>query len=106
MAYVDTEKLKRNIKVNIMPNVDIDGTVTVENAERYFLNLIDKTSTADVEKVKNGEWDVSGRYKFADGSLAIRCTVCGCSLSSDEYKKYHWNYCPVCGAKMEGGKAE
>lgn len=51
MAYVDTEKLKKNIRVNLMPNVDIDGTVTVENAERFFLNLIDKTSTADVVEV-------------------------------------------------------
>ncbi len=51
MAYVDTETLKRNIRVNFMPNVDIDGTVTVENAERYFLNLIEKTSTVDVVKV-------------------------------------------------------
>ena len=51
MAYIDAEKLKSNIRVNLMPNVDIDGTVTVENAERYFLNLIDKTSTADVVEV-------------------------------------------------------
>lgn len=63
-------------------------------------------STADVAEVKHGEWDDSGRYKFADGSLAVRCTVCGCSLHSDEYKKYHWHYCPNCGAKMDGGKAE
>ncbi len=67
-------------------------------------NLIDKTSTADVVEVKYGEWDDSGRYKFADGSLAIRCTVCGCAIHSDEYGKYHWNYCPVCGAKMDGGE--
>ena len=49
--YIDAENLKRNIRVNLMPNVDVDGTVTVENAERYFLNLIDKTSEADVVEV-------------------------------------------------------
>lgn len=61
--YIDVEKLKRNIRVNLMPNVDIDGTVTVENAERYFINLIDKTSTADVaevEKVAKILVDVTG----------------------------------------------
>ena len=52
MAYVDAEKLKKNVRVNLMPNVDVDGTVTVENAERYFLNLIDKTSTADVVEIE------------------------------------------------------
>lgn len=50
--YIDAETLKRNIRVNLMPNVDIDGTVSVENAERYFLNLIDKTITADVVEVE------------------------------------------------------
>lgn len=32
--YIDAETLKRNIRVNLMPNVDVDGTVSVENAER------------------------------------------------------------------------
>ena len=49
--FIDAEILKRNIRVNLMPNVDFDGLVTVENAERYFLNLIEKTSTADVVEV-------------------------------------------------------
>lgn len=51
MAYVDIEKLKKNIRVNLIPNVDIDGTVTVEDAERYFLNMINKTSAVDVVEV-------------------------------------------------------
>ena len=49
--YIDAELLKKNIRVNLMPNVDVEGTVTVENAERYFLNLIDKASSADVVEV-------------------------------------------------------
>lgn len=49
--YIDADVLKRNIRINLMPNVDVDGTVTVENAERYFLNLIDKSSTADVAEI-------------------------------------------------------
>lgn len=52
MAYIDADVLKRSIRVNLMPNVDVDGTVTVENATRYFLNLIDKTTKADVAEVK------------------------------------------------------
>lgn len=97
MAYIDAEKLKSNIRVNIMPNVDIDGTVTVENAERYFLNLIDKTSTDDVVEVKNSEWILHN-----DGSGT--CKVCG------RHQKHIWDmcawqkYCGHCGAKMDGGK--
>lgn len=58
----------------------------------------------DYEEVRHGKWDCSGRYKFVDGSLAVRCSECGCSITSSEYERYHWNYCPNCGAKMDGGK--
>lgn len=91
MAYVDTEKLKRNIRVNLMPNVDSDGTVTVENAERYFLNLIDKTSTADVAEVKHGYWIEDGEYQV--------CSECGEEHHWDEYRA---TYCEDCGAIMDG----
>lgn len=34
------ERLSLDIQRHLMPNVDDDGTVTVENAERYFLGRI------------------------------------------------------------------
>lgn len=51
---------------------------------------------------EKGEWDDSGRYQFTDGTKAIRCTECGCALTEIEYKKYFYNFCPVCGADMRG----
>ena len=61
---------------------------------------------SDVAPVRHGRWNDTGRYTFADGSLAIRCTECGAALHSDEWQKYVWNYCPNCGAKMEGESDE
>ena len=58
---------------------------------------------ADVAPVVHGRWDDSGRYTFPDGSTAVRCTNCGCALTESEYRLNNWNYCPVCGAKMDGG---
>lgn len=55
---------------------------------------------ADVAEVRHGRWDASDRYKFLDGSTCIRCTECGAALHLDEYQKYHWHYCPNCGALM------
>ena len=106
MAYIDAEKLKSNIRVNLMSNVDIDGTVTVENAERYFLNLIDKTSTADVVEVKYGYWiEVSHTGNSKKGRhikyTTKKCSVCGYCNGRRKTKR-----CPNCGAKMDGGKAE
>lgn len=56
---------------------------------------------ADVSPVVHGKWDDSGRYTFSSGNTAVRCTNCGCALTESEYRLNNWNYCPVCGAKMQ-----
>lgn len=56
---------------------------------------------ADVVPVVHGRWDDSGRYIFPSGAAAVRCTNCGCALTESEYRLINWNYCPVCGAKMD-----
>ncbi len=63
--------------------------------------LLLRQPAADVAEVVHGRWDDSGRYTFADGSTAVRCTKCGCSLSVREYCANNWYYCPVCGAWMD-----
>lgn len=68
-----------------------------------LLGLIEKAPTLDAAPVVHGRWDDSGRYTFPSGSTAVRCTNCGCALTESEYHLNNWNYCPVCGAKMDGG---
>ena len=58
-------------------------------------------TAADVAEVVHGRWDDSGRYTFPNGATAVRCTICGCALNESEYHLYDWNYCPICGAKMD-----
>ena len=65
-------------------------------------HAIEKSPTIDAVEVVHGWWDDSGRYQFPDGRKAIRCNICGCALSACEYHLLTWNYCPVCGAKMDG----
>ena len=64
---------------------------------------IETLPAADVAPVVHGYWDDSGRYKFPSGSTAVRCSKCGCGLTKSEYTLFNWDYCPVCGAKMDGG---
>ena len=61
---------------------------------------------ANVAPVVLGRWDDSGRYTFPSGDVAVRCTNCGCALTKSEYRLYTWNYCPICGAKMDGGDSD
>ena len=72
------------------------------NMEDYYYNAIKEAPTIEAEPVRHGYWDASGKYTFPDGSLAVRCSECGCDLEEHEYKEYWWHYCPVCGAKMDG----
>lgn len=53
---------------------------------------------------EKGEWDDSGRYKFANGGKAIRCPFCGACLNEEEYDLYVWNFCPCCGNDMRKGE--
>lgn len=75
--------------------------------ERLFADgvyaVIEMFPAADVAPVVHGRWDDSGRYKFPSGKTAVRCSECGCSLTESGYNLYVWDYCPVCGAKMDGG---
>ena len=69
----------------------------------YLREIIESVPAADVVPVVHGRWDDSGRYMFPSGAAAVRCTNCGCALTESEYRLNNWNYCPVCGAKMDGG---
>lgn len=59
-----------------------------------------KIPAADVAPVKHGRWSES-ILRSPDGSWKIRgfsCSVCGGLCIGES------NYCPNCGAKMDGGK--
>lgn len=73
------------------------------DALEEILDELRAIPAADVAPVVHGRWDDSGRYTFPSGAVAVRCTNCGCALTESEHRLYNWSYCPVCGAKMDGG---
>ena len=75
-----------------------DIPIIFDDLEFYIQHMIPE----DVATVRHGRWDSSGKYRFQkDNSVAVRCTECGCSLTELEYRRHIWNYCPVCGTKMD-----
>ncbi len=107
MAYVDRESIKLEVRRYLMPNVDFDGTVSVENAERYFLKLLDDEPTADVEEVRHGFWEEYWDDNYL--SWSHKCSKCGAfPLTKDGtmHDEVLSAYCPHCGARMDGGKDE
>lgn len=63
------------------------------------MNVLDEMPAADVAPVRHGEW--------ANEETAVTCTACGRSYDTDfEIKRnviLNFDYCPNCGAKMDGG---
>ena len=59
---------------------------------------------ADVAPVVHGKWKATGTFKVADYNYTVveqRCSACGhCSIRFKN--KAESNYCPKCGAKMDG----
>ena len=37
---------------------------------------------------------------------AIRCTHCNAKISQSDFDSWVWNFCPVCGFKMENETEE
>lgn len=54
--------------------------------------------TADVVEVRHGEWLYGHIIAFAE-----ECSVCGRCVDLDYLgRRNRYNYCPSCGAKMDG----
>ena len=59
--------------------------------------------TIEAEPVKHGQW-VGTADGYADGELVYdmwECSECGYDADGAD-EKPNWNYCPHCGAKMDG----
>lgn len=101
MAYIDKEKLiefLRNTRLHL-PKESKDFFTRDEmllNFEQY-VNLIEPA--ADVLEVRHGEWDINSN-----------CSVCGVykfeELDADVWADWDIDYCPNCGAKMDGKDGE
>lgn len=76
--YIDAEKLCELARNHINKSVDC--------------NDIMRFPTADVQEVRHGRWDTIN-------SKVTQCSVCG--VSRDIRTQVGWNFCPVCGAKMD-----
>ena len=70
-------------------------------AERYDAFAIDcilkAIPAADVAPVRHGRWVEQEKYTF--GTM-YDCSICGNRILDNGHS---WNYCPHCGAKMDGG---
>ena len=61
------------------------------------LDYIDSEPAADVAPVRHGRWVEKEKYTFG---IMYECSLCENRILDNGHT---WNYCPNCGAKMDGG---
>lgn len=103
--YIEREALREILDGWRDAHADVDDVHGCGLLEDVICE-VDAQTAANVAPVVHGRWDDSGRYTFPGGGTAVRCTECGCALTVSEYHLNNWNYCPNCGAKMDGGQCE
>ena len=101
--YIDVDKLKEVLKKSVYPS-NRSGK-TFNSLLEFVMRLIDTMPAADVVEVKHGYWKLllfkGGRRS---GQAEAKCSICGRDVvyQITEDKWEFENYCPHCGAKMDG----
>lgn len=66
-------------------------------------DYIERLPAADVAKVVHGKW-VHSRYDRSSEQFdVVKCSRCGLEAYAMAYHVRDGNYCPRCGARMDGG---
>lgn len=103
--YIDREKTIEIVnlqmaKVVLGANVGKMASDVYNLAKSHAIDYIRCVPSADVQEVKHGEWIVRNRKKV------IHCSICNnvvpILMCYGEPLKIHYNFCPSCGAKMDG----
>ena len=67
-----------------------------EAAVKAFAEYLYELPNADVAPVRHGRWIEKQKYTFG---VMYDCSICDDRILDNGHS---WNYCPNCGAKMDG----
>ena len=88
MAYIE-----REAAIKALMN---DAPEQVGYSREDAADCIRYMDAADVAPVRHGRW-LGSKHKIFSNTYDYVCSECGCDYALAEY-----NYCPNCGAKMDG----
>ncbi len=99
--YINKEKLIKRLEVSpLFLNIKPSGSFVCDGV----IDIVNKQPAADVVEVVHGEW-VWGKVCSSKGYC---CTNCGAGFVGEnaEWIAKEHDYCPKCGAKMDGERSE
>ena len=103
MRLIDADELMVRLPKKKPGVANARYTDGYNDAIMRFRSMVHGSPTVDaVAEVRHGKWD--------DNAVAFyrKCTVCGCCVEWDKkpflFGVGGYNYCPNCGARMDGGE--
>lgn len=95
--YIERERLLRKFNIDDMMNVN--GTlISLREARETISNF----PAADVVPVRHGRWAHSRYENCSEQFEMVKCSCCGREAYAMAFYVRDGNYCPNCGAKMDG----
>lgn len=94
--YIDLYECREDFYAAVLDILSEDST---NDRANQIIDAFDYLPTADVEPVRHGHWIYENFY--------THCSVCGKMAIYDKYgQEVESDYCPRCGAKMDGGEGK
>ena len=96
-----TDYIRREDALFALREAERGGSMTaLTRLERAYAEIREMPA-ADVAEVVHGRW-IDGAEDFTCGNHNAECSICRCYVSWNGCDE-DFNYCPNCGAKMDGG---
>ena len=97
--YIDSEALTERLRLQFCKDCNNYNEIRCRSCDiDDTIDFIEDAPTADVVEVKHGKWEKRTFIVF-DNEIkdSYHCSECNTTWDTST------NYCPYCGAKMDGG---
>ena len=96
MRLIDAEEVRNDFMNTVYAECASDST---NDRANRIIDAFDTLPKVDAEPVRHGTW------KHCPG-MNDKCSECGRYFPVEEFESrpFDINYCPNCGAKMDGGE--
>ena len=100
MRLIDADAFVEDIKTEIM-NLYLDGMKGTPRPRSELYDIIDRIG--EQPTINPEDCKPHGRWISDEGDVLFHCSECETQISTSwDYDDLNWNYCPNCGAKMDG----
>ena len=106
--YIDADKLKYSLELSIKSwGRDCNSRAPIiKTTYQDVLNRLEAMQTADVVEVRHGKWNTVCNASLTGGLNWYMHSCSGCYYSYKTVVPIGYEYCPKCGAKMDGKRSE